>query len=183
MIFRATQKVVSKLRIAYPALADGYPWMMEWYCNIVSLRRRQHFLFTHAPSLFSFWSLTTGVTGKDFGTVFRRRAFETLHDYGFSPNDMAKIIDDGPDAFTRATDRRIVGSMVDFAKMLRYVADDEGGLERLGSRAMNDIANDCPMSMIGMEAPVDFLRQILSAETPHNIPVHRTGARVARSGR
>ena len=73
--------------------------------------------------------------------------------------------------------------MVDYAKMLRHAVEYEGGFEHLASRAMNDIANECPMSAIGMESPVDYLRQLLRAETPHNIAVHQTGARVARSGR
>ncbi len=43
--------------------------------------------------------------------------------------------------------------MIDFAKMLRHAAHYEGGLEYLGPRAMNDIANESPMRKIGMEGP------------------------------
>jgi hypothetical protein len=67
--------------------------------------------------------------------------------------------------------------------MLRHAVDYEGGLERLGSRAMNDIANDSPMRKIGMESPAEYLGHVLRGERPHNITVHRTGARAARSGR
>src|SRR5439155_25441553 len=51
MIFRATQKVSSKLRIACTAIVDSHPSMVEWYCNLITVRRRQFFLFTHASSL------------------------------------------------------------------------------------------------------------------------------------
>jgi len=57
MIFRATQKVSSKLRIARTVITHGDLSMVEWYCNLIIVRRRQFFLFTHAPSLFSFWAL------------------------------------------------------------------------------------------------------------------------------
>jgi hypothetical protein len=83
----------------------------------------------------------------------------------------------------RATDRGVIGSMVDYGKMLRQAVDYEGSLERLGPRATNDIANDSPMRRIGMESPAEDLRQLLRAERPHNITVHRIEARVAGSGR
>jgi hypothetical protein len=156
--------------------------MVEWYCNVVVLRRRQFFLFTHAPSLFSLWMPVARSNRDGFGAIFRRGAIDTLNGYGFSKGDAARIIDDSPDVFAKAVDRHVIGSMVDYAKMLRHAVEYEGGLEHLGSRAMNDIANECPMSTIGMESPVDYLRHILRAET-HNIAVHRTGARAARSGR
>jgi hypothetical protein len=134
VIFRATQKVSSKLRIACTAITDGDLSMVEWYCNLITVRRRQFFLFTHAPSLFSFWAPAAGSTRDHFGQMFRRCATETLRDYGFS-------------------------------------------------REMNDIANESPMQKIGMENPAEYLRQVLRAEKPHNIALHRAGARVARSGR
>lgn len=183
MIFRATKRVSLKLRIAYTAIADSRPSMVEWYCNLITVRRRQFFLFTHASSLFSFWAPAAGSTRDSFGQMFRQHAIETLRDYGFSSADTAKVIDEGPDAFAKAADRGVTGSMVDYAKMLRHAVDYEGSLERLGPRSMNDVANDAPMRRIGMESPAEYLRQVLRAERPHNITVHRTGARVARSGR
>jgi len=182
VIFRATQKVSSKLGVAYTDISDS-PSMVEWYRNLITVRRRQFFLFTHAASLFSFWTPAAGSTRKEFGVMFRRRATETLRQYEFSETDTSNVLDDGPDVFARATDRRIIGSMVDFGKMLRHAVDHEGGLEHLPRRAMNDIANESPMSKIGMENPAEYLRQVLRHERPHSIVMHRTGARVARSGR
>ncbi len=161
MIFRATQKAASKLRVTCSAITDSYPSMVEWYCNVIAVRRRQFLLFTHAPSLFSLWTPAAGLNCDEFGAMFRRRAIDTLNGYGFSSGDAARIIDDGPDVFAKAVDRRVIGSMVDYGKMLRHAVDYEGGLEQLGPRAMNDIANECPMSMIGMETPVGNLRQML----------------------
>jgi len=183
MIFRATQKVSSKLRIACTVITHGDLSMVEWYCNLIIVRRRQFFLFTHAPSLFSFWAPAAGSTRDDFGSMFRRCAADTLRDYGFSSADIAKVIDDGPDTVAKPADRGVTGSMVDYAKMLRHAVDYDGSLERLGPRAMNDIANDSPMRKIGMESPAEYLQQVLRAERPHSITVHRTGARDARPGR
>jgi len=182
VIFRATQKVSSRLKVACTDVTASRPSVLEWYCNLVTVRRRQFFLFTHAPSLFSFWTPVTGSTRVDFGVMFRRCATETLRQYEFSEPDIANLIDGGPDLFARATDRGVIGSMVDFAKMLRHAVDYAGGLEHLLPRAMNDVANESPMSKIGMENPAEYLQHVLRHERPHNIAVHQTGARVARPG-
>ena len=54
--------------------------------------------------------------------------------------------------------------MVDYAKMLLYSVDYEGGLERMSTRSMNDIANECPMSKIGMTSPARYLQQVLHTQ-------------------
>ena len=180
MIFRTTQRVSSKLGVACIDMSDRRPSMVEWYCNLITVRRRQFFLFTHAPSLFSFWTPAAGSTRDAFGAMFRRRATETLRQYEFSETDAANVLDDGPDVFARATDRSVIGSMVDFAKMCRHVVDHEGGLEHMSPGAMNDIANESPMSKIGMANPTTYLREVLRRERPHHIAVHRTAARGAR---
>ncbi len=167
MVFRATQKLSSKLRVAYATIAESHSPMVEWYCNLITVRRRQFFLFTHAPSLFSFWVPAAGTTRDDFGRVFRRHAADTLRDYGFSNVEAATVVDDGPDAFARVTDRSIMGSMVDYVKMLRHAVDYQGGLEHLGPRAMNDIANESPMTRLGMADAASYLRQVLRSERPH----------------
>jgi hypothetical protein len=182
VIFRATQKVASKLGVPLIDVSAGRPSMLEWYCNLILVRRRQFFLFTQARSLFSFWTPAAGSTRVDFGGMFRQRATEALRQYDFAESDITNLIEDGPDVFARATDRGVIGSMVDFGKMLRHVVDDAGGVEHLSPRAMNDIANECPMSKIGMANSAAYLRQVLQPESPHNIAVHPTGARVARSG-
>jgi hypothetical protein len=96
--------------------------------------------------------------------MFRRRATEALRDYGFSDTDVATVIDGGPDVIASAEDRGFIGSMVDYGKMFRHAVDYEGGLERIGPRAMNDVANESPMRKIGMETPAVYLRHILHAE-------------------
>jgi hypothetical protein len=87
-----------------------------------------------------------------------------LKDYGFTDQDVAKIVDSEPDTFSTSVDRGVTGSMVDYAKMLQYSVDYEGGLDRISTRAMNDIANKCPMRKIGMEHPAEYLRQVLQAK-------------------
>jgi hypothetical protein len=134
------------------------------YCNLVIVQRRQFFLFTHATTLFSLWAPAAGWDRNDFSLRFRRHATDTLRDYGFADGDIARIVDDDPDTFATSADRGIVGSMVDYAKMLQYTDDYAGGPERMSTRSMNDVANECPMSKIGMASPARYLRQLLRTE-------------------
>src|SRR5262245_57331606 len=108
--------------------------MVEWYGHVIIVRRRQFLLFTHGPSLFSFWTPAAGSTRSNFAPMFRRQAADVLRDYGFAARDSAKMIDDGPDVFTTAADRGVIGSMVDFGKMLGHAVNAEGGLEHLRPR-------------------------------------------------
>jgi hypothetical protein len=164
MIFRLTQKAAKRLHVRCEEVPLGQVSMLEWYCNVVIVHRRHFFLFTQAKTLFSFWSPAAGCTQEDFGPMFRRQVSDTLRDYGFSRTDIAKIVDDGPDIFSMSADRGVVGSMVDYAKMIQYVADYEGGLDRMSQRMMNDIANDCPMSRIGGTSPERCLKEVLHSE-------------------
>jgi hypothetical protein len=175
VIFRTTQKVASKLRVVPTVIAGNAPTMVEWYCNLTTVQRRQFFLFTHAPSLFSFWVPVAGSPRQHFAQTFRRYAADTLKDYGFSARDTARVIDRGPDVFAKPADRGVLGSMVDFSQMLRYAVHHEGGLEHLRPREMNDIANESPMRRIRMENPEAYLRLILDSEGPHNRPLERSG--------
>lgn len=164
MIFRLTHKVSTKLRIHCEAIGQSHASMLEWYCNLVIVQRRQFFLFTQATTLFSFWTPAAGWSRADFSSRSWRHATDTLKDYGFTDQDVAKIVDSEPDTFSTSLDRDVTGSMVDYAKMLQYSVDYEGGLDRMSMRAMNDIANKCPMRKIGMEHPAEYLRQVLQAK-------------------
>jgi hypothetical protein len=161
MIFRLTQKASTKLGTETTSLASGHPSLLEWYCNLVVAQRRQFFLLTQSATLFSFWMPARGLKRTEFGETFRSEARMALRDYGIRDDDIARIIDDGPDVFGKAADRGVIGSMVDYAKMLQYMVDERGGLENLDPREMNNIANECPMSKIGMEQPAHYLREIL----------------------
>ena len=145
-----------------------HPSLVEWYCNVVTAQRRQFFLFTQATTLFSFWVPVGDVRREDFTRVFRFHATNTLREYGFVDSHLAKMIDDGPDVFAATVDRGVLGSMVDYAKMLQYTVEEQGGVQVLSRRAMNDIANECPMSKIGMNLPAEYLRDVLRAAGAHN---------------
>jgi hypothetical protein len=161
VLFRLTKKAAAKLRLEVVANESHHASMIEWYCNLVVVQRRHFFLFTQATTLFSFWIPAAGIKGAEFGRAFREGARDVLAGSGIHERDVEKMVDHVPDVYGKAADRGVIGSMVDFAKMVEYVADDRGGLDHLSLHEMNHIANDCPMSKIGMEQPLSLLQEIL----------------------
>jgi hypothetical protein len=166
MIFRLTRKAATKLHLpkGWNAAGGEEPTLTEWYCNVVPVQRRQLFLFTHARSLFSFWHPAAGVNKwEGFVRLFRQTAREVLADYRFPERDIQRLMNEGPDIAAKTVDRGVLGSMVDYAKLLQYAVEDAGGLDRLSPRERNDIANECPMSKIDAH-PDDYLRRLLSGD-------------------
>lgn len=137
--------------------------MSEWYCNVVTVQRKSFFLLTQATTLFSFWIPAAEVKQANFSHKFREWASEALADYGFSGSEIEVILKEDSDIFAKSLDRSVTGSMVDYAKMLHCAVEYSGGLKNIGLRGMNDIANQCPMSKIGMKRPVAYLREQLNA--------------------
>src|SRR5713226_1640922 len=129
MIFRCTGRTRRRLGLSPSDLVPlaFKPSVREWHCNVIMLARRPFFLFAHSLSLFGFLMVAAGHSSqKDFAQTFRRHALGLLGNEGISPDVAHKSIDYGPDFFSKATDRGVLGSMVDFANMSRFVVEDDG---------------------------------------------------------
>lgn len=165
MNFRVSRKVTTKLKVTEGDLCEvaSADSITEWYCNLNNVHRRQLFLFTQATTLFSFWMPAAGIKRETFGTDFRREAKDVMTSYGFPASKVADVLDEEPDTFSKCIDRGVIGSMVDFSKMLGYMAENEPRFRAMTTRDLNDIANRCPMSRLGMDCPIDRFTALLSA--------------------
>ncbi len=164
MTFRCTSKARKKLRLAVADLADApsSTAATEWHCNVVTLGRRPFFLFAHSLSLFGFLVPAAGNSAfESFGDMFRGHANEVLQIEGMHGDTAGKILDDGPDRFCRAADRGVLGSMVDFANMCRFLIDDEGHVDPIVLHRAHELINESPMSRLNMESPRRALRTLL----------------------
>ena len=50
--------------------------------------------------------------------AFRQSTFELLRQYGIGDETARRVVDDGPNSFTKATDRHVIGSILDFVRLL-----------------------------------------------------------------
>lgn len=163
MTFRCTTKARRRLRLASSDLveAPSYSWGSDWDCNVVTLGRRPFFLFAHSASLFGILLPVAGHSTRDsFGDGFRRHALGVLQREGLNVVATHGLLDDGPDHFAKATNRRVLGSMVDFANMSRFVIADEGGVDSAAIAQVHKLINESPMSLLRMESPRQALRKL-----------------------
>jgi hypothetical protein len=165
MIFRCTKKVQQRLRLTPSRLspAPEAPTLSDWYCNVVTLDDRPYFLLAHSLSLYAFYVPVAGNTTRgDFGRAFREQLTVVLALEGLLAEAGARLTDDGPDRFCPATDRRILGTMVDQAQMSQDFVEEVGGVdERVLGKLIEDI-NESPMRVLERHSPRFVLRAILA---------------------
>lgn len=169
MIIRCTGRARKRMRLELTDTADtggGSPSLKEWYCNCVVLQRRPFFLVTHAQTLFSFWMPVAGHANRPaFSVAMRKHARKALAEVGVDEVSAATVLDEGPDLFSRTSDRGVLGSMVDLAHVSKAVVAHRGGLAHVSLDEMNRLMNRSPMSKLGMQAPDQkILRAILGRE-------------------
>lgn len=137
----------------------------EWHCNLLLIQRRKCLLFTHSVTLFSF--LIPGVRPLDlrrFGLQFRSQATYTLMAEGITRSQLSYLLDDGPDRIAKASNRSILGSMNDLARLCKYRVDYADNPSSLNIDELNHDLNMPPMSYIGMNSATVALKNILKAQ-------------------
>jgi len=165
MTFRCTEKVRKRLRLT-PALLSPVPddvIATEWHCHVLTLARRPAFLVTHSLSLFTVLFPAAGASSPvALAAAMGGHVREALGRHGYSPEDAWRILDEGPDQFSKATDRGVLGSMNDFANMAHWAAHDHQSADpALLAWTADEQMNRAPMSRLGMESPQHVLRQLL----------------------
>jgi hypothetical protein len=164
MNFRLTKKAQDRLRLRPSELAPPPEEVggADWHCNVVTLGRRPCFLFAHSLSLYAFFAPVAGISGRDaFRDAFRAHLLNVLASEGLPAGAEAKLIDDGSEVLCRATDRRVIGTMVDHANMSWFVVSDAGRLDDRVFAKIHEFINKSPMSVLGGENPRRVLRRLL----------------------
>ena len=165
MRFRCTEKVRRRLHLPPSTLAEvpAAVEATEWHCHLLTLARRPAYLVTHSLSLFSVLFVAAGAsTPATLADAIRRHVREALAREGIAPQSAARILDEGPDQFCKATDRSILGSMNDFANAADWAAyDHQSAAPELLQRTADEQMNEAPMSRLGMESPRAVLRMLL----------------------
>ncbi len=146
MIFRLSQKVAAKIKEpnlqTMPPDVDPFA---DWHVGMFIHERLQYLIFVNSASLFTVVLRGAGV--KDFELLyvsFRSAMLDVLKEAG-APHLFDRIFNtENRDIIAaRATDRRIIGSMNEQAKMAWFGLDD--------GRTMDDLINwlnEIPMSLL-----------------------------------
>lgn len=161
MIFRVTQKLAKKIKVV-PATAlppHDNPFL-DWTANLFMVSRWQCILLTNSRCLYSIVLPGKGVSKKQ---AFIETSTKALYEYMaldgceniFNTHIALHI---GAATFCKASDRRVLGSMNDFAYHTRVYLLEMG----LSRSLVNARLNDMPMSMLERVYPRKALLTLAS---------------------
>jgi hypothetical protein len=160
MIFRLTLKLSKKIGIvplpALPSDKNNNP-LMDWSAHLFTAQRTQYIILTNTASLYSMVMPGRGITSdRQFirGVLSCMKEFMTIDgnqgifEKGIEPESHDVF-------FSKATDRRVMGSMNDFIFQAKVHLIE-------GQQSPFDVSlllNESPMSYLGYSCPKDEFKK------------------------
>lgn len=171
MLFRCTQRLLAGVK--FPVAADPPPpaaALAEWYVNQVPVRfaGRSLVLYTNPATLVSV--VVPGRTLHTTLPVFRQRLPALLQRFGLSDEWIGTSLT-GLDetVVARTINRRVLGTMNEFAFHIQFAADDHRTFESMDLDALESELADTPLRMLEYRHPVSAVRQLAGIEQPRAI--------------
>jgi len=142
---------------------DEIPRLNQWHARLVETGPGNFLLVTNSETLYSVVLLDVDETTL-FGfdeLVFEAIAEQLLNDELIEADSISEAIVPRPVLLARSDDRRVMGSMNDFASMVTS-ALERSPLASIRERQLVEELNLAPMSMIDMDSPMVRMRSALS---------------------
>ena len=152
MIVRCTRKLLRELSIRDEDLDSGHDaagLFEDWHANLLRIDRRKCLLLTDSRTLFVF--LVPGILRRDllaFGDLLGTHCSETLQSHGIDPKHVPALASGEAVRFAKTNDRRVLGSMNDYAFQFKVHIEHEGGLEHCNISSLNQKINGTPMGTL-----------------------------------
>jgi hypothetical protein len=134
----------------------------DWHANLLRIDRRKCLLFTDSQTLFVF--LVPAVLRRDLAELqdlLRSGCADTLRSHGIDPASIPVISSDDHVTIAKTNDRRVLGSMNDYAFLFKVHIEGEGGLEHCDIPSLNRKINETPMGMLKYNSAIQEVRNKL----------------------
>ena len=160
---QCTQKLLKEVGPEFKeAIIPTYP-LGCWHANLLLLDRRKCVLFTNDLTRYSF--LAPGLKKPDFKNleeVFRQKLFRSMRLDGFGQKEIERALEEVQEiAFTRTSDRSVLGTMNDMANIIKWAVYDAGGLLSVDIDEMNSKLNRMPIKPLDYGFSVEGLKGAL----------------------
>lgn len=163
-VLYCTQKTLKNLgikRVEEKAPRRDEPFYLSWYCNLIRVGRKNCLLFTNSKTLFSV-SVVPGRT-KSLPVLEKtfKNSFARAMRFWKVPDEQVKGIIEKMDGMelAKSSDKRILGSMVEFGHIMRCM-EDERGFGGYDEKLFEQL-NRPWMKAIGNKSPAEcFLTQL-----------------------
>ncbi len=164
MIVRCTRKLLRELNICDEDLDSGHAAGLfeDWHANLLRIERRKCLLLTDSRTLFVF--LVLGILRRDllaFGDLLRAHCSETLRSHGIDPDNVPSLALGEAVRFAKTNDRRVLGSMNDYAFLFKVHIEHEGGVEHCDISSLNHKINETPMGTLSYDSAIRAVRSQL----------------------
>jgi hypothetical protein len=102
----------------------------DWYAHLLRIDWKQCVIFTSERTLLTF--LAVGLNRdaiRDYASLFQDGLRQLLESEGFAPGDVDRVLDEYQElALAPTTDRSVLGSLNDLARMAAVHIQHDGGL-------------------------------------------------------
>lgn len=166
-IIRCTQKLLTELRIKPdPVVGEDET---GWHANLLRIERYRCVLCAHDETLFSFFVCRpTRPDFEQFPEVFGQGLFKTMLQFGFPQGQVERMLDTTREIhYAKTSNRRVLGSMNEMARMLEWSISSRGGLAATDPVDLQRLLNETPFKAIGYDRPIDRMQRLLTMADPH----------------
>jgi hypothetical protein len=167
MILRCTKKLIKIYNL--PILEDitsNDNIFSEWYANLIYIEGKKCILFTEIKTLYSIILLNIKKSDiKNIGEIFYKQLYRSLYQIGIKEELIIKNISKPIEIkYTKTHNKRILGSMNDYAYQYKYIILANGGIRNTDIDDMIHNVNESPMSLIGYNSADRLVRMMILKE-------------------
>ena len=139
--------------------------MYDWHINLVHIRGRNWFLFTHSLSLFTFF-VATGRSRKQpqLVALFEKElSLFIIRNISVKDDYVEKLIPKNRRyTLIKGSNRSVLGSMNDFKQQIEYFIIQQGISSYESKDKIIQSINLCPMKGISYQQPLSLLLQMIN---------------------
>ena len=166
MILRCTKKLITTYGLLVVEDTADNKMFSEWYANLIYIERKKCILFTDSKTLYSL--LLLDIKKADIiniDEIFYKQLYRSLLQIGIK-EDLIKSI--APKhlkiIYSKTQDKRILGSMNDYAYQYKYIILAKGGIGYIDIDDIIQNINETPMSLIGYNSANRLVRMVILNE-------------------
>jgi hypothetical protein len=148
--------------IAEPIVVPAEP-LAEWYADLVRVGAKKIIVFTHASTLFTVIALDVHRQEiRSLAELLLSQLQTVLTHLEYPKNDLETIARLGADiTYASTADRRILGSMNELIRSLKFYVEDKGGIENSNAIDLSMWLSEILLGAIDYEKPIDRFRTLL----------------------
>jgi hypothetical protein len=166
MILRCTKKLINVYGLSVVEDTADKKIFSEWYANLIYIDGKKSILFTESKTLYSIILLDIKKADiTNIGEILYKQLFRSLLQIGIKEEILTRFIPKPIKIIYSTThDKRILGSMNDYAYQYKYTILAKGGIRNIDIDEIIHNVNETPMSLIGYNSGERLMRMMILKE-------------------